>query len=95
MSEVQTGSPVRNAQYHGFRLIIIRVQTGVGLSGKTTLLKQMRIIYGDGYTLEERREYRMIILDNVRVAFQKAIEEMQKTDFQYERTSTIVRPGLR
>lgn len=86
---------VWNAWCQGFRLIILRLQTGVGLSGKTTLLKQMQIVYGDGYQLEERREHRMVIWDNIRVAFQKAIEETKKNDFRYEHTASIVRPGLR
>lgn len=55
----------------------------------------MQIVYGDGYQLEERREHRIVIWDNIRVAFQKAIEETKKNDFRYEHTASIVRPGLR
>ncbi|EGF82632.1 hypothetical protein BATDEDRAFT_29442 [Batrachochytrium dendrobatidis JAM81] len=43
------------------RLLIL----GSGDSGKTTLLKQMRLFYGEGFTLEEIEAYRLLLLENV------------------------------
>ena len=39
--------------------------TGSGESGKSTLVKQMKIIHGDGYTLEELKAFRPTICDNL------------------------------
>jgi guanine nucleotide-binding protein subunit alpha len=37
---------------------------GAGESGKSTVLKQMRFIYHDGYNAEERETYKEIIYSN-------------------------------
>lgn len=95
MSEVQTKWSVLNAWCLRSRLIKLPIQTGPDLSGKTTLFKQMQIVYADGFPLKEKREYRIVILDNLLVAFNMAIEEMKKRCFEYERTASIVRSGLR
>lgn len=39
---------------------------GAGESGKSTLVKQMKILHGDGYTKDELMEYRVSILENIR-----------------------------
>lgn len=37
---------------------------GAGESGKSTILKQIKIIYDHGYSEEERRNLRHIVYDN-------------------------------
>ena len=95
MGEIQTRESVLNVWFPGFRLIKLQIQTGAAESGKTTLLKQMRIIYKDGFSLEEKMEHRTIIWRDVVTAFQTAIQIMEEKCFQYELTTSIVRSGLR
>ena len=38
---------------------------GAGESGKSTLVKQMKIIHGDGYTVDELKSYKPTICDNL------------------------------
>ena len=42
-----------------------RMSPGAGESGKSTLVKQMKIIHGDGYTSKELQGYTATIRDNV------------------------------
>nr|CAD7258765.1 unnamed protein product [Timema shepardi] len=39
--------------------------TGAGESGKSTLVKQMKIIHSDGFTKEELRSFRPTVMDNL------------------------------
>ena len=94
MSEVQTRESVLNAWFPGFKLIKLQIQTGAAESGKTTLLKQMRIVYKDGFPLEEKMERRTLIWRDVVDAFQTAIQMMEEKCFKYELTTSIVRPRL-
>ena len=94
MSEDQIRESVLHAWFPGFRLIRLQIQTGAALSGKTTLVKQMRIIYEDGFPLEEKMEHRTVIWRNVFTAFRIAIQIMEEKCFQYELITSIVRAGL-
>ena len=38
---------------------------GTGESGKSTFIKQMRIIHGDGYSEEDRKQWRKMIYQNI------------------------------
>lgn len=57
---------------------------GAGESGKSTILKQMRIIYSEGFRLEERKEVRQVIFSNMIVAFKIIAEEMRELGLEYE-----------
>ena len=59
--------------------------SGAGESGKSTILKQMRIIYSEGFHLDERKEIRQVIFSNMIVAFKIIAEEMRELghDYQY------------
>lgn len=56
---------------------------GAGESGKSTILKQMRIIYSEGFHLEERKEVRQVIFSNMVVAFKIIAEEMREIGMDY------------
>jgi len=45
---------------------------GTGESGKSTIVKQMRIIYGQGYTDQDRKEFRVLVYRNLLISM-KAI----------------------
>ncbi|KAF4072911.1 hypothetical protein AMELA_G00252910 [Ameiurus melas] len=50
---------------------------GAGESGKSTFIKQMRIIHGKGYSEDDRRDYIRSIFQNIFVAVQAMLEAMQ------------------
>ncbi|KAI4198576.1 MAG: hypothetical protein LQ346_002729 [Caloplaca aetnensis] len=56
---------------------------GAGESGKSTILKQMRIIYSEGFHLDERKEVRQVIFSNMIVAFKIIAEEMREIGMDY------------
>ncbi|KAK4694758.1 hypothetical protein P7C71_g2875, partial [Lecanoromycetidae sp. Uapishka_2] len=56
---------------------------GAGESGKSTILKQMRIIYSEGFRLDERKEVRQVIFSNMIVAFKIIAEEMRELGLEY------------
>ena len=64
---------------------------GAGESGKSTILKQMRIIYAEGFHLDERKEVRQVIFSNMIVAFKIIAEEMRELGVNYERPESEVR----
>ena len=51
---------------------------GAGESGKSTFLKQMRIIHGENYSPEERAEFRPIIYHNVLKGMKILIDSQRK-----------------
>ncbi|TAQ88101.1 hypothetical protein B7494_g3554 [Chlorociboria aeruginascens] len=69
---------------------------GAGESGKSTILKQMRLIYTkDGFSKNEKEEWRAIIFDNILDGLRMTIDAMEefKIDFEYENT-TVHLPTL-
>ena len=57
---------------------------GAGESGKSTILKQMKILHANGFSQDERREIRPIIFSNLIVAFKIIIDEMSQLDISFE-----------
>lgn len=49
---------------------------GAGESGKSTLVKQMKIIHGDGYTPEELASYKPTVCDNLVHSMRAVLEAM-------------------
>lgn len=64
---------------------------GAGESGKSTILKQMRIIYSEGFRLDERKEVRQVIFSNMIVAFKIIAEEMRELGLDYGNEKSQVR----
>lgn len=56
---------------------------GAGESGKSTIVKQMKILHVNGYTDKERREKRLDIKRNVRDAIKAIIEAMETLGIEY------------
>jgi len=56
---------------------------GTGESGKSTFIKQMRIIHGDGYSLLEKQKYASIIIQNILISMQTLIKAMQEFEIPY------------
>lgn len=49
---------------------------GAGESGKSTLVKQMKIIHADGFTLSELRSFRPTVLDNLLASMKYVLSGM-------------------
>ncbi len=57
---------------------------GAGESGKSTFIKQMRIIYGSGFTEQDReREFTRVVFHNVYMAVQDLAKGMETTATNY------------
>lgn len=70
---------------------------GAGESGKSTLVKQMKIIHSDGFTKEELRSFRPTVMDNLlssmkyvltgmgllRINLQSAKNKASKVEYTY------------
>ncbi|CAF89288.1 unnamed protein product, partial [Tetraodon nigroviridis] len=60
--------------------------SGTGESGKSTFIKQMRIIHGSGYTEEEKKSFTRLVYQNIFTSMQAMIHASQnlRIPFQYE-----------
>lgn len=64
--------------------------TGAGEAGKSTLLKQMRVIYAEGFSPTERNETRLVIFSNIITAFRMIAQERRDLDLRYQHDSSYV-----
>lgn len=60
--------------------------SGTGESGKSTFIKQMRIIHGAGYSDEDKRGFTKLVYQNIFTAMQAMIRatETLKIPYKYE-----------
>ncbi|KAJ5239695.1 G protein alpha subunit helical insertion [Penicillium chermesinum] len=65
---------------------------GAGESGKSTIIKQMRIIHSRGFPNEERYQTRAVIYSNIVIAFKVLLDIMNAENIAYEHEKTKVRP---
>lgn len=49
---------------------------GAGESGKSTILKQMKLIHAAGFSKSDREDYRVIIFSNLLCSFKAVLEAM-------------------
>lgn len=56
---------------------------GTGESGKSTFIKQMRIIHGTGYTDEDKRGFIKLVYQNIFMAMQSMIRAMDMLHISY------------
>ncbi|RDW81925.1 G protein alpha subunit [Coleophoma cylindrospora] len=57
---------------------------GAGESGKSTILKQMRLIYTkEGFSKSEKDEWRLIIFNNILEGLRKSIEAMEEFGIEF------------
>jgi len=57
---------------------------GAGESGKSTVLKQMKLINKGGFTQEERQQWRVVIFNNLVQAFNIVLRAMAEHDVRCE-----------
>ena len=59
-------------------------------SGKSTFIKQMRIILGQGYTEDDRRSYTRLVYQNVFLVIQALCRAMKNLNIKFEKHMNIV-----
>ena len=57
---------------------------GTGESGKSTFIKQMRIIHGSGYSEEDKRSYIKLVFQNIYMAMNSMIRAMEALKIAYK-----------
>ncbi|KAL0192451.1 hypothetical protein M9458_010747 [Cirrhinus mrigala] len=64
--------------------------TGTGESGKSTFIKQMRIIHGRGYSEEDKRAYAKLVFQNIFVSIHNLLQAMEHLNIPFadERNKT-------
>ncbi|KAI6233902.1 Guanine nucleotide-binding proteinG(I) subunit alpha [Aphelenchoides fujianensis] len=63
-----------------FKLLLL----GAGESGKSTVLKQMRIMYSDGYPDEERRSYKPVVYQNTIQSMMAILKAMGSLHIEFD-----------
>ena len=84
MSQDQKEAAARNAKIEGdlaqaradLERTVKLLLLGAGESGKSTLVKQMKIIHGDGYTDDELMSYKPTVCDNLVHSMRAVLEAM-------------------
>ncbi|KAM9858360.1 guanine nucleotide-binding protein subunit alpha-14-like [Aulostomus maculatus] len=56
---------------------------GTGESGKSTFIKQMRIIHGGGYTEEDKRSYAKLVYQNIYASMQAMVRAMDALSISF------------
>jgi guanine nucleotide-binding protein subunit alpha len=57
---------------------------GAGESGKSTILKQMKLIYAQGFNKNERLDFKPVIFNNIVQSFKTISEAMTEMGFEYD-----------
>jgi len=58
--------------------------SGTGESGKSTFIKQMRIIHGAGYSEDDKRSFIRIVYQNIFMAMNAMIRAMDTLKINYK-----------
>lgn len=64
--------------------------SGAGESGKSTIIKQMRIIHSGGFPVDERRQTRGVIYSNIIVAFKVLVDIIEAQHIEFASSSSKV-----
>ncbi|KAF4454595.1 G alpha chain [Fusarium albosuccineum] len=57
---------------------------GAGESGKSTVLKQMKLIYSQGFSKNEKLEWKPVIFNNIVQSFKVIAEAMEEHGIAFE-----------
>ena len=64
---------------------------GTGESGKSTFIKQMRIIHGSGYSDDDKRSFIKLVYQNIFMAMNSMIKAMETLKIAYKNSENEVR----
>ncbi|GCC32289.1 guanine nucleotide-binding protein subunit alpha-14-like isoform X1 [Chiloscyllium punctatum] len=71
---------LKQKQMRELKLLVL----GTGESGKSTFIKQMRIIHGCGYSEEDRKAFAKLVFQNIITAVQSLVRAMDTLNIQYQ-----------
>ena len=60
-----------------------------GDSGKSTILKQMRIIHGKNYNTNDRKKYKNLVIHNIIDSIVRLVDAMKLFSLNFENKSNI------
>lgn len=66
------------------RFDVIAEPTGAGESGKSTVLKQMRLIYASGFSKNEKLEWKPVVYTNIIQSFRLIFDAMTELGIEFE-----------
>lgn len=72
------------------KAVVLTTFSGAGESGKSTIIKQMRIIHSRGFPEEERHQTRAVIYSNIVIAFKVLLDIMNAENIEFEDENTQV-----
>ena len=64
--------------------ISLLLRAGTGESGKSTFIKQMRIIHGSGYSDDDKRGFIKLVYQNIFMAMSSMIRAMETLKIPYK-----------
>uniref|UniRef100_A0A3B5KUI9 Guanine nucleotide binding protein (G protein), alpha 14 n=1 Tax=Xiphophorus couchianus TaxID=32473 RepID=A0A3B5KUI9_9TELE len=70
-------------------IVYFLVVAGTGESGKSTFIKQMRIIHGNGYSENDRKQFTRLIFQNIFIAIQTLIDAMKTLKIGYADSNAL------
>lgn len=74
--------------------IEITLHSGTGEAGKSTFIKQMRIIHGQGYSDKDRAEFKVQVYRNIYMGMQILIDAMDHLKISYSNPESKVSCSL-
>ena len=66
---------------------------GTGESGKSTFIKQMRIIHGNGYNEADRQGFKKLVFQNIYTAMHSLLGGMETLHIEFVDSSNKVSSG--
>ena len=66
------------------------MSSGTGESGKSTFIKQMRIIHGQGYSEDDRKSFAKLVYQNIFQAMQALCRAMNDKKIAYKNADNEV-----
>lgn len=72
-------------------LINLSLTAGAGESGKSTVLKQMKLIYATGFSKTEKLEWKPVVFNNIVQSFRMIHDAMKELDISFEKAESEVR----
>lgn len=73
------------------RVAVLMAPIGAGESGKSTVLKQMRVIHAGGFSKSERKQWRVVIFNNLINAFEIIFSAMTEQALPFDNPECSVR----
>ena len=85
---------ILKAELFLLRMSFDSVVLGTDESGKSTFIKQMRIIHGTGYSEEDKRSFVELVYQNIFMAMYSMIRAMGTLKIQYRDKRNEVRSSI-